>query len=278
MRQLLKGLLPPFLLGLVRVRSRKNATRTIWDGIFSHLRDVPAQNSAYDDSARVREMVNEASEWLTQVKNGRLPRHWHGTLSVLTAVANRILGKVTIVDFGGGLGSGFIQILARAPTVNVEYHVVDLPRMCMAGKQFYGAEPRIQFHTALDEVKVSPDIVYASGVLQYIDDYAGQLSSLVGNGPAWFLLARTPIVDVPTFATRQLNLSGQIIPYWFFNRLEIIGVLRNLSYELIFENFTGVDYDQSNFPETHRIGRMRNMLFAREANTLAAVRRDRVTL
>jgi hypothetical protein len=79
----------------------------------------------------------------------------------------------------------------------------------------------------------------------------------------WLVLARTAAGDIPTFATRQLNLPGQVIPYWFVNRNEIIDLLRGEGYQLALEGLADREYDQSNFPPAYRIGRMRNLLFAR---------------
>ena len=122
-------------------------------------------------------------------------------------------------------------------------------------------DARINFHTALADTPASTDIVYCQRALQYIEDYLGQLRALASLGAPWLLLARTPTGDIPTFATRQLNLPGQILPYWFINRAEFVDLLDGHGYRLIWESVCDHEYDQSNFPVTHRIGRMRTSSF-----------------
>ena len=121
------------------------------------------------------------------------------------------------------------------------------------------------FDTSLDGARAAPDIVYANSVLPYIEDYAALLKKLAGLGARYLLVARLAGGSYPTYATRQLNLKGQVLPYWFHNTEEIKGILRSSGYALAYEGLTGPEYDQRNFPASHRVGRMRNLLFRRQA-------------
>lgn len=263
-RHVLKRLAPPVLVDLVR-GAKSFTPACTWEGIYPHLREVPVQHATYDHGERIREMASQAGELLAQVRAGRKPALWHDTLATVAATVGAGRRSVRVVDFGGATGTGFIQLLATLPQATpVEYHIVDLPGMCAAGREVFAGESRIQFHAALAEVQGQPDIVYVNSVLQYIDDYAGQLRALAALRAPWLLLARTATGNFPTFATRQLNLPGQVLPYWFINREEIGTILQGAGYRLAFEGMADRDYDQSNFPETHRVGRMRHLLFARD--------------
>ena len=210
-------------------------------------------------------MAVEVTKLLTEVKGGRKPWLRHETFSAVAAMAGSIAGHLRVVDFGGGPGIGFVHLLATLPPeTKLEYHIVELPGMCEEGRRIFVDDARINFHTALADTPASTDIVYVNGALQYIEDYLGQLRALASLGAPWLLLARTPTGDIPTFATRQLNLPGQILPYWFINRAEFVDLLDGHGYRLIWESVCDHEYDQSNFPVTHRIGRMRNLLFLRE--------------
>ena len=263
LRQLLKLFVPPVLVDLARGRLNLPPSYT-WEGVYPHRRAVPVEHPSYDHEARIGEMAALSRELLAQVRAGQRPGGWHDTLSLVAATVSADTGKLRVVDFGGAMGTGFIQLLATLPkTTALEYHIVDLPGMCAAGLEVFAGESRIHFHTALAEVPVEPDIVYVNSVLQYIDDYAGQLRALAALRAPRLLLARTATGDFPTFATRQLNLPGQVLAYWFLKRSEVLGLLVDAGYRLVFENLCDRDYDQTNFPATHRIGRMRNLLFAR---------------
>jgi len=56
-------------------------------------------------------------------------------------------------------------------------------------------------------------------------------------------------------------LSGQVLPYWFLNMDELIHLIEVGGYSLVYKNQHGPEYDQSNYPEDHRIGRMKTLLF-----------------
>lgn len=261
LRQLLKLFVPPVLVDLVRGRLNLPPGYT-WEGIYPHRRDVPVRHASYDHEARISEMAAQGRDLLGQVRAGQRPGLWHDTLALVAATVSAGSGRLRVVDFGGAMGTGFIQLIATLPpTTALEYHVVDLPGMCAAGREVFASEPRIRFHTTLAEVPAEPDIVYVNSVLQYIDDYASQLRALAALRAPRLLLARTAIGDFPTFATRQLNLPGQVLAYWFLNQDEVLGVLAGAGYRLAFESLGDREYDQTNFPVTHRIGRMRNLLF-----------------
>jgi putative methyltransferase (TIGR04325 family) len=257
LKQLLHGFVPPVIPAALR--------HPVWEGIYPHLREVPVQSARYDHEDRVREMSDEAMSLLAEARSGNKPLLWHETLATLTATVAASRGRVTIVDFGGGAGTGFIHLLSTLPgETNITYHVVDLANMCSAARQVFGDEPRIHFHTDLAAVaSIQPDIVYVNSVLQYIENYVAQLQQLGALRAPWLLLARLSAGPFPTFASRQVNLPGQVLPYWFFNRDEIVGAMNEAGYRVALEGPTGLHYDQRNFPETHRIGRMRDVLFTR---------------
>jgi len=263
-RRSVKHVTPPILVESYRRLNQVRQNYT-WEGIYQHMRDVPTVNASYGYSERVREMSVQAAGFLADMRAGQIACLWHDFLASVAATTSASSGKLRVLDFGGAVGSGFIQLCTVLPkATTLEYHVVDLPEMCAAGRILFADEPRIYFHTAVANVIDKPDIVYVSSVLQYIEDYAERLRTLAAVGARWLILARVATGNIPTYATRQLNLPGQVLPYWFLNRDELVNLLQHGGYRLAHEGLADREYDQSNFPETHRIGRMRNLLFVRE--------------
>jgi putative methyltransferase (TIGR04325 family) len=265
---LIKSLTPPLLLDLIRRRLSSPRPSFIWEGIYPHLWDVPTECGTYDG---VEEMLEEAQHSLQVARAGGKPYIcWHNTIALLAATKCAQSGLVRVLDFGGGMGLGFIQLLVTLRcNAAIEWHVVELENMCVAGRQLYSDDSRIQYHTSLPEICEGVDIVYVSGVLAYIEDYAGLLRNLASLNAPYLLLARTAVGRFPTFAARQLNLPGQILPYWFLNLNEVEEILAGTRYSLVHDVWVGPEYDQSNFPETHRFGRMRDLLFVRADTPLA---------
>jgi putative methyltransferase (TIGR04325 family) len=224
---------------------------------------VPTVHDGYDNELRIAEFVDETKGAMSTLASGGFPAsYWHDPLGYLAAVAGAGRDRLQVLDFGGGVGQAFVHLIStwrgRAAVV---YHVVDLEGMCAAGRMLFANDSRITFHTRLPDLTGGIDIVYASAVLPYMDDYAATLRDLAALGAPYVLLTRLAAGAFPTYAARQLNLTGQQLGYWFLNVQEIVDVMAASGYLLVHEGQSGPDYLQSNYPPSHRIGRMRNMLF-----------------
>jgi putative methyltransferase (TIGR04325 family) len=267
-RQFVKRLAPPLLLDLMRGRPRIPPPAFTWQGIYAHLRDVPAEQCNYDSHPQVEKHLAWTHSALALVHGGHKPYLWHEALGLVAAMASTNSNVLRVLDFGGGAGSGYVQLLGTLPTsVVVDYHVVDLSGMCAAGRQLFADDSHISFHTELPALSGAVDIVYVNSVLQYIDDWAGLLQRLACLNARFILLARLAAGAIPTYATRQMNLDGHVLPYWFLCLDEVVALLALANYKLAYDGLDSQEYDQSNFPGTHRIGRMRNMLFVRSTET-----------
>ena len=237
-----------------------------WDGVYARLKDVPADGSSYDDERRIGEMRRFAEAALAKQRGGIDPALWHDALAVLAGAIAAERGRVEVLDFGGALGTAYIHLLATLPReVPLRHCIVDQPKMCAAGARLFEGDGRVSFRSSLADAGGTPDIVYANSVLPYIEDYAGALHLLAARGAKFLLLGRFAGGSYSTYATRQLNLSGQVLGYWFHNSAEVKGILRDAGYGLAYEGLTGPEYDQRNFPQSHRVGRMQNLLFVRTA-------------
>ncbi len=248
---------------LMRALAPSDSFKPTWEGIYAHRRDVPTDGSSYDDASRVAEVARFTAAALQKQRAGRDPALWHDALARLAGEIAAARGTVEVLDFGGGVGTAYVQLLAALPPgTRIRHCIVDQPRMCAAGRRLFESDAQISFHEMLPE-GIAPDIVYANSVLPYVDDYAALLRQLASRGAQFLLLGRFAGGSYPTYATRQLNLSGQVLGYWFHNSAEVKGILREAGYGLADESLTGPEYDQRNFPESHRVGRMQNLLFVR---------------
>lgn len=258
--------MPPILIDLARRRPLFPKPAFTWDGIYPHLKNVPTENGTYDNDARKVEFLHRTGSALRLVRCGKKPdTGWqHQLLAFLVAAISPRCSTITILDVGGGLGIGYVELLARLRlTSNLTYHVVELAGMCAAGKELFADDLAINFHNSLALPNENIDIVYLSGVLPYIEDYCALLKQLAGFSATYLLLTQLAAGGFPTYAARQLNLPNQVLPYWFLNLDEIIEVVSKAGYSLIYEGQGGPEYDQSNYPESYRIGKMRNLLFVR---------------
>ena len=185
-------------------------------------------------------------------------------LPLLASVGCQTSGQVSILDFGGGMGASYLYLTrGLANDCSVDYHVVEMPNMCAAGSRLFQNNPHIHFHSAIPAELPALDIVYFSTVLQYIEDYRGLLNRLCDYQPAYFLFVRFHGGDVPTYAAAQKNLKGTVVAHWFINMGELVSIMAENGYALIFKAASEREYNQDNYPPTHRIKHPGHLLFAR---------------
>lgn len=228
---------------------------------------MPTKNERYDNDARIAEFIEWTRQGKASIAAGKAMNvscAWHEALALLAAsIAPE--QDIRVLDFGGGVGLGFLQLLASLRSnTTVTYHVVELENMCIAGRKLFADDSRIHFHTAWPTVDGKIDIAYASTVLPYIDDYRGLLRQFASVQAKYILLNQLAAGAFPTYAAKQLNLPGQALAYWFLNLQEVIDVLAADGYSLTYETQVGPEYDQSNYPARYRLGRMRTLLFVRK--------------
>jgi putative methyltransferase (TIGR04325 family) len=269
----LKTFVPPVLVALAR-RRLFGEPKFVWEGVYDHYRDVPVQPASYDDEIEVKKHYNWTRAALEQIHEGKAPYLWHRVLAVVAAMVSSTTGSVRVLDFGGAVGTGYVQLLATLPKhITIDYRVVDLEKMCAVGRQLFCADARISFDTALAAEDTSLDIVYLNGALCYIEDYRDLLTKLASLQAKFMLFVRLATGDIPTYATKQVNLANKTLAYWFINRSEFLGILTSSGYSLVYEDLDDQEFNQDEFPEVYRIGRMRVMLFRRSSDNCTSVNR-----
>lgn len=196
--------------------------------------------------------------------NKPLPFAWADPLPAACAGLLPHPGPIRILDFGGAIGLAFAYLLGRLRGIyDLEFHVVELPNLVEEGRKFWSDVAPIHFHLDIPQFPNGLDVLHLSGVLPYIDDWQGLLKRLLALRPKRVVFSCLAVVDCPSFATRQLNLPGQVLAYWFLNATELKNVVKEEGYELVYERRYGGVYDMSNFPPMHRLEQMTTLWFVR---------------
>jgi putative methyltransferase (TIGR04325 family) len=265
---LLKQLIPPALVNLWK--KRELYLGYYWRGVYSQLNQVPASGTEYNSNQLITFMRNFTERFQTAARScGTIPPFLgdHTLLAMLAGVIGAHHESISILDFGGSMGIGFISVSTSLPGHwDISYHLVESQRVCETGETLWSGDDRIFFHSSLPK-NLQVDIVYSRATLQYIEDYPGLLRQLAGYKAMFLLLADLPAGDIPTYATAQHNLKKSILPYWFFNFQEIIDIMAQQGYSLIFKGGQEKKYDRSNFPKSHRLEQMCNLLFTQSLLT-----------
>jgi len=244
--------------------------RAVWrvrpfEGIYPNRGSVPASGEAFVTEAWAKTAAEYTASLAQRLQSEPVPRFDSAEamcLPFLAAIVHGEKGRVAILDVGGGAGVAYVQVRQVVPADAIEYVLVDNATVLAAARAAGHLPATARFHEDLATTDIAPDIVHAGSVIQYIDDYRGFLEMLARRGAPWIVLTNSPVGDMPTCATRQVNM-GAPMAYWFLNAAEVTAILREAGYGLIFSSACERDYDLDNLPEDQRIADPRNLVFRR---------------
>jgi putative methyltransferase (TIGR04325 family) len=236
-------------------RARGNRVR-LFRGIYADFAAAAAAvpegwHSGYDNEASARRVIDE---WLGVYPNDYPVMFW---------LAKLIPQSRLLFDWGGNVGlkyfayrkyldypAAWTWLVNDVPAV-VEFGAANAPAD--------GAE-NLRFTTTLDEI-AEADILLAAGVLHFIEDPIGTLSSLP-RLPEHLILSKVP-AHAGASAWTLHNMGTAMCPYRLFNRDELVEALTGLGYRLIDEwRFADVSCTIPFHPE-HSIGAYSGFYFSR---------------
>lgn len=87
------------------------------------------------------------------------------------------------------------------PEVELDYHCRELPAVCAEGRRVL---PEVTFYDTDECVERRYDLVLATGVLQYVEDWQGLLQRLAEASRSCMFLTRAPLArDHASFVVLQ---------------------------------------------------------------------------
>lgn len=177
---------------------------------------------------------------------------------VLTrAAAGR--ASVSVLDWGGSLGHGYLLGRAVLPGVRIEFHCKEVTRLAEIGRQL---NPDVQWYddeTCLDRTY---DLVMLNGVLQYVRDWRGVIERVSTAAGSYLFFGLLPLVERgPGFVALQRYYGGMML-HQQFNRHDLLEAVEGTGQRLVREFVTGYRPAIKNAPEPCEL---RSWLFKRES-------------
>ena len=183
---------------------------------------------------------------------GPLPVHlWADDLSMPTAAADTVLmaygyvlalaawkkDRVSLLDWGGGIGHYKPISHALLPHVEIDYHCKDVPLLCKAGSEL---QPSAIFHDDDESCFARDyDLAMANGSLEYSEDWKHVMRRLAGAARRYLYVSRLPVVHrAASFTVIQRPYRhGYLTEYvsWVLNRREFLDHAASLGVTLIRE-------------------------------------------
>ena len=179
--------------------------------------------------------------------------------------------KVSVLDFGGGMGYEYLDVVAKVPMAsqNLEYCIVDSEATLLHLPSEIAEMQNLSFCTNLHKVTSTFDIVHVGSVLQYIDDWKNLLHHLVLISKAKiFVFCDLLSGSIPSFVTQQYYY-GKKIPLRFLNNQEFANYMQSVGYQVLYKtNYNPRQtlgyYPNAGLPETHRVSKHENWIFIKK--------------
>lgn len=221
-----KRLAPPVLFDLVKAR-----LGTRFDGHYSSWAEAKHDCSGYD-SSEILKRVQEATRAVVSgraaserdgIQLNRVEYSWPMLASLLW-VSNQSNSRLSVVDFGGSLGSSYRQNARFLSELeSVKWGVVEQASFVVAGKAEFETDA-LKFFETLDEAfhAIRPNVLLLSSVLQYVEHPYAMLDYMLKLAPPFIVIDRTPVIDGPTDRLTVQTVSKRVYPgsypAWFFSR------------------------------------------------------------
>lgn len=149
------------------------------------------------------------------------------------ALTARGRDRLSILDWGGGVGQFLPITKALLPDVKVDYHVKDVPVLCELGREL---NPQAHFYADDSWRERRYDLVFSTAAFQLHEEWEDSLAALARVTDGHLLLTRTPVVfRNPSFVVLQraeaYGVETEFLG-WFLNRDEIVTCARDAGMEL----------------------------------------------
>jgi putative methyltransferase (TIGR04325 family) len=224
----------------------KRFFRIRWTGDYASWAAAALHSRGYGD-ASILDRVIAATRL---VRDGAAAYERDGVAFAQPAVSPGLLaglqaavpagGRLSVLDFGGALGSAYWQHRAWLDTLaEVRWSVVEQTHFVQVGRTEF-TDNRLRFYGSIEECMAheQPAVLLLSGVLPYLPEPHALLALASRLNFDYVLIDRTGIVDRPSdrLTVQQVprSLYRASYPCWFFNRAQLLAHFMP-RYELLHE-------------------------------------------
>jgi putative methyltransferase (TIGR04325 family) len=211
----------------------------VWEGVYEDWSQAPMDDAVFSSNIWVEKVVERATKTLEsyQELGGPPPVSFIHETALPLASAMIFLDDqepLRILDFGGGMGSSYLPLRANLPDRKlIEFHIVEAEAVCQRARELFSSYPDLHFHQTLPALPDPVHITHLGSSLQYIDDWAGLISSFASLKPRYLILTDVFAGDIESFVTIQ-KFHEKKIRVRFHNLREFLYTIEQLGFHLIF--------------------------------------------
>ena len=238
----------------------------IWKGVYKTFADACGDEDVFEGNVWLEKQITQVNNFLEQMKiPGTISQAALTSEYALPIVAATMVQSnctIRILDFGGGIATSFLPLIALLPEdQSLEFVVVENETICKVGNKLFKEEKRLKFSTTIP-VDNKFDIIHAGSSFHYVDDWIALLNLFARIRPHYLIFADLPAGDIDTFVTIQ-NYYGRKIPVRFWNIKEFIVRVEKLGFKLLMKSRYHSEYlnYMKNFDQDHRLNYFSQLIF-----------------
>ncbi|MCB5184124.1 methyltransferase, TIGR04325 family [Methylobacillus gramineus] len=267
MTNIIKALCPPILFQVLR-RLRHRRVSSSFAGNYPSWDQAKLDSSGYD-AANILETIKNSA---LKVKRGEATferdsvcfyhvEYRYPALSGLLYAALSSGSRLSVLDFGGSLASFYSQHAAILSSVqNLRWGVVEQAHFVVCGQENLNTRVLKFYNTPAEfALEGTPDVIFLSSVLQYMEKPYQLLEELLQLDAEFFLFDRTSFNDGDDRLSVQTvppSIYPASYPAWFLSWSKFLDTMSSAGYEIIME-FPGTDPTE--------IGYYKGLLFKRRS-------------
>lgn len=166
------------------------------------------------------------------------------------ALAARMRERISVLDWGGGIGHYLPLSRRLVPGLEIDYHCKDVPVLVEHGRELF---PEASFYDDDSYLERRYDLVLVSGALQYVADWTGLLTALAGTTDGLLYVTRTPVAlrSASFVVLQRAHAYGYDTEYlgWVINRDELLSAAARAGAELVREFLLSSWFSAAGAPE-----------------------------
>lgn len=214
-----------------------------------------AASSGYDDPAILEKTVQAAREVKAgravyerdSVLFGEVQYSWPVLAGMLFAAA-RARGRLSVLDYGGALGTAYVQSSKFLSGLDVAWSVVEQAHVAAAGRAEFEQGPLRFFDDVSQAIgHSSPNVILLGGVLQFMEKPTQLLEELADIPHDMLIVDRTPFTkesaDVVCVQHVPPGICSSSYPFHAFSWDSFHSMARTLGWELV-ESFDALEGQQ----------------------------------
>lgn len=256
-KDVIRSLTPPIIW---RIASRlKHRSKDLppggFEGPFSSWDEAVSRSDGWDLPLITEKMFAAAlkvRDGLVAFEQDGLPRqsiiYSNTILAFLVLALSRNKRGIDIVDFGGGLGSNYVQnrkVLRHMTATPIRWNVVERPVFAKLGLEHFQSDELFFYSTLLDvqsRPAPLPEAILFSGSIQYIASPFALLDEVIKADIHIIALDRVLVAPRSDSAPFVQHPDPRVYyqatyPVWCFSRDKLILWFRDRGFELV-EHFT----------------------------------------